>query len=285
MNWIVASAIVFITSVISYLLVRKVQLNKVPNIYTNLAMFLLPTPFLFFINLYLKLSFSLSLNLFFLIFLTGILFSYLGSLFSLEGIKQAPNPGYSLIISKSYVVLTSILAIFIFNSPLTITNILAIALIVGFSALIVIDKNSSTKLYKNTWIFYTLGAFFCWGFMALVSKYILDQGIPVTVYLFYLLIIASSAFLLQALIKREKFKFRKEDLIALLIAGISSSIFNFALQLGYLYAPNPGYINAVNAASISALTLASAYFFKDELSFKKLIGVFGVLIGLFLLFI
>ncbi len=286
MNWVIISIFLFFSSVVSYLFVRRVQLNKVPNIYINLAMFLIPTLVIFLSNIYLKLSFVLPLNLYILIFLTGIFLSYLGSLFSLTGIKQAPNPGYSLIISKSYVVMTSILAVFIFSAPLTITNIIAIALIVGFSALIVVEKNNSeTKLYKKTWILYTLGAFFCWGFMALVSKYILDLGVHVTVYLFYLLLFASSAFLVQALIKREKHNFQRRDFSYLLIIGVCSSIFNLALQSGYLYAPNPGYINAVSAASISVLTLASAYFFKDELSIKKLIGVFGVLVGLFILFL
>ncbi len=285
MNWVTISTVVFFSSVVTYLLVRKGQLKNIPNIFINLAMFLIPTIILFFVNLFFKYSFSLSLHSYLIIFFTSIFFSYLGSVFSLISIKQAPNPGYSLIISKSYVVMTSILAVFLFNSPLTTTNIIAIILIVGFSALIIVNKtNSKTKLYKSSWIFYTFATFFCWGFLALMSKYILNQGIQVTVYLFYGLLFASLAFIVQALIRKEKYTFARSDWPLLLIIGIFSGIFFLALQLGYVYAPNPGYINAVNASSISVLTLASAYVFKDELSLKKIIGVFGVLIGLLVLF-
>jgi uncharacterized membrane protein len=67
--------------------------------------------------------------------------------------------------------------------------------------------------------------------------------------------------------------------------GITSTLFNLFMQIGYIYSPNPGYINAANASSISLLTLLSAYFFKDELNSRKVIGVIGVTAGLVLLFL
>jgi hypothetical protein len=65
-------------------------------------------------------------------FVQGIFFSYLGNVFSLKGIEYSPNPGYSLIISKSYVVFTAIASIFIFSAPLTMKSVIAILLIVLF---------------------------------------------------------------------------------------------------------------------------------------------------------
>jgi uncharacterized membrane protein len=57
------------------------------------------------------------------------------------------------------------------------------------------------------------------------------------------------------------------------------------MQVGFNLAPNVGFVNAANAASISLLTLAAAFFFKDELTLKKLIGIAGVTAGLLLLFL
>jgi uncharacterized membrane protein len=57
------------------------------------------------------------------------------------------------------------------------------------------------------------------------------------------------------------------------------------MQVGFNLAPNVGYVNATNAASISLLTLMSSIFFKDELTLKKMIGIVGVTAGLLLLFL
>ena len=57
------------------------------------------------------------------------------------------------------------------------------------------------------------------------------------------------------------------------------------MQVGFNLAPNVGFVNAANAASISLLTLMSTFFFKDELTIKKMIGILGVTAGLLLLFL
>ncbi|OGM20950.1 hypothetical protein A2771_04335 [Candidatus Woesebacteria bacterium RIFCSPHIGHO2_01_FULL_38_26b] len=67
--------------------------------------------------------------------------------------------------------------------------------------------------------------------------------------------------------------------------GVFASSFNYFMQVGFNLAPNVGYVNAANASSISLLTLLSAYFFKDDLNKRKLIGIFGVTAGLMLLFL
>ena len=55
------------------------------------------------------------------------------------------------------------------------------------------------------------------------------------------------------------------------------------MQVGFDLAPNIGYVNAINAASIAAVTVFSALLFKDELTLKKLVGVLGIIFGLIIL--
>ncbi|MFH2118258.1 MAG: EamA family transporter, partial [Candidatus Paceibacterota bacterium] len=179
MNWIIASLLMFISSVVLYLFVRKSNALKTPQQLNNLAMFLVPVLVYLALAVRTPTSFTLKPFQYLLILVQGIFFSYLGNVFSLKGIEYAPNPGYSLIISKSYVVFTAIASIFIFSAPLTIKSVIAIVLIILFSALITIDKNKNRANSNKLWFPYTMGAFFCWGFLALSSKYLLNMGVPI----------------------------------------------------------------------------------------------------------
>lgn len=220
---------------------------------------------------------------FFIILIQGIFFSYLGNVFSLKGIQQAPNPGYSLIISKSYVVFTSIASIFLFGASLTLRSSIAIVLIVAFSALIMVSKTSVKKQESssNLWLLYTFGAFFCWGMLALSSKYLLNIGVPILIRLLYTMIIVTVLIFGEIFFKKIHFTaISREQLCTLLAIGIFGSALNYFMQVGFSLAPNVGYVNAVNASSISLLTVFSALIFQDELSWKKMIGIFGVTAGL-----
>ena len=85
--------------------------------------------------------------------------------------------------------------------------------------------------------------------------------------------------------KVDIFKVSRSQVFTLFMIGICSASFNYFMQVAFNIAPNVGYVNAVNAASISLLTLSSAILYKDELSLKKLMGILGVTFGLFVLFL
>lgn len=286
MNWIIASLLMFVSSVALYLYVRKSNSLKTPQQLNNLAMFLIPVLVYMILIVRTPVNFTLKPFEYLLILIQGIFFSYLGNVFSLKGIEYAPNPGYSLIISKSYVVFTAIASIFIFSAPLTIKTATAIILIILFSALITIDKNKSKTTSNKLWFPYTMGAFFCWGFLALSSKYLLNMGVPILTRLILSMIVVTVLIFGEILYKKVEWKkVSKDQLITLLLIGIFGASFNYFMQVGFNLAPNVGFVNAANAASISLLTLASAFFFKDELSVRKMIGIFGVTAGLLLLFL
>lgn len=276
----------FFNSVALYLFVRKSNLLKTPQQLNNLAMFLIPVIIYLIMALGGGVRFGLKPFEYILILIQGIFFSYLGNVFSLKGIEQAPNPGYSLIISKSYVVFTAIASIFIFGAPLTLKTAIAILIIAAFSSLIMINKTNQEKKVKSSgvWLPYTIGAFFCWGFLALSSKYLFNIGVPVLTRLIYSMIVVTAFILGEIKIKKiEVFKVSKAQVFTLLAIGIFGSAYLYFQQVGYKLAPNVGYVNAVNASSISMLTVFSIILFKDELSWRKMLGVFGVTSGLLLL--
>lgn len=286
MNWIIASLLMFFSSVALYLFVRKSNTLKTPQQLNNLAMFLIPVVVYVLITLSTPTSFVLEPFEYLLIFIQAIFFSYLGNVFSLKGIEHAPNPGYSLIVSKSYVVFTAIVSIFMFNAPLSTKSVIAILCIIGFSALITVEKAKNNQQAKPVWLPYTIGAFFCWGMLALSSKYLLNLGVPILTRLIASMLIVTILISGELVAKKIRIlEISKPQLVTLLFIGLFGSSYAYFMQVAFNLAPNVGYVNAANAASISLLTIASAYFFKDELSLKKIIGVAGVTIGLITLLI
>lgn len=285
MNWIIISMLMFGSSVVLYLLVRKSQLQHIYNTVNNFYTFLIPTVIFFAIVIYMHISFELPLYLFLIIILTSFFLSYLGNRASLRSIKSAPNPGYSLIISKSYVVYTTLISIVLFKSDISLKNSVAIIIIIIFSALIMLTKKITKQRQSKEWIIFAFGSFFAWGTLALVSKFILSHDVQVFLYLFYLHLFVSVFIFIESKVRHISLVTTKANIPILLYIGIANMLFNLFLQYGIKIAPNPGYINAVNASSISAVTLLSAYFYKDELTTIKLIGIFGVTAGLMLLFL
>lgn len=285
MDWITASLIMFVSSIVLYTVIRKVQLLKVPTQTYSLFIFGLPIIFFIGIILFTKIPINITLVQFIEILFASIFFSYLGNYFSQESILLAPNPGYSLIISKSYVVFTTFMAVLLFNSEITLKNILSIVLILVFSSLIVLPSKLKKHSHNKKWILYSFGAFFCWGFLALMLKHLIGNGVEITVLLSIMCLIVTSLIYLEIRKKKISIDLSKEKWIYLILIGIFSALFNYYMNVGYKYSPNPGYVNAINASSITFVTLLSVFLFKDEFSFRKFVGVIGTTIGLILLFL
>lgn len=284
MNWILACGLMFMFSVGTYLVMRKLSLMKVSASLINLGMFFIPLFFFLPLAMSNPQAFMLNPYQFSIILVSAIFLSYLGNKFSIKSIILAPNPGYSLIISKSYVVMTSLMAIFLFHSELTFKSSLAIALILAFSALILIDPRQKEKSGNQQWLPLAVGAFFCWGILSLASKYMLILGIAILPRLIYLMSIVSILIIWD--IKKEKLplnKLSRLELGLLIAMGACGAGFNYFMQVGIDLAPNVGYVNAVNAGSIAAVTVGAIILFKDEFSWRKMTGIIGVTAGLFLL--
>lgn len=62
-------------------------------------------------------------------------------------------------------------------------------------------------------------------------------------------------------------------------------LFNLGQFEAIKLAPNVGYVNAINAGSIAAVTIFAVLLFKDELTPKKAVGILGVTAGLILLLV
>ena len=113
---------------------------------------------------------------------------------------------------------------------------------------------------------------------------LVSRGVSVIVLLTYLYIFVSFFILVEIFFK--KIKLLLPGALKYFIGiGLLSSVFNYFNFFAVSIAPNVGYVNAINASSISMVTIFSVLLFKDELSPRKMTGVVGVTIGLFVLLI
>lgn len=287
MDWILAGFLMFACSVAQYLLVRKSALQNIPSQLTNLAMFLIPTIMFCIMAVGGKTSLAVGWYQFSVIVILAIFFSYLGNVMSLRSLEVAPNPGYSLVLSKSYVVFTTLASLVLFQSVLTMRAALAIVIIIAASALITITGKAKQASHVHpSWLPLAIGAFFCWGLLTITSKYLLLMGVNVLSRLIYSMAIVTVLIVIEMRIKKIRFHtVSPSQAITLCSIGALSAGFNYFMQEGFATAPNIGYINAINASSIGLVVVGSAIFFRDEFSWRKFIGVIGVIAGLILLVI
>ena len=285
MSWIALDLLMFASSVVLYLTVRWVSLAKVTVQFNNLAMFVVPMVMFALIGIATHASYRITVKQAVILLITGIFFAYISNVASLKSIELAPNPGYSLVISKSYVVLTTFLAIPLFGSPVTLKALAAIGLIVACSALILVQRKQGQHAKSVSWLPLALVAFVGWAFLSLSGKYLFKEGMPAITFLTYFYLIVVICIAVEMRLKKLSWKIIGEHPRSFLAIGALATSFNYFNFTAISRAPNVGYVNATNAASIGVVTIFAILLFKDEFSIRKLIGVIGVIGGLGLLFL
>lgn len=279
--WIFYSFLMFLFSNLTYLAIRKAQKDGIPNSVYSITMFLIPSFAYFLISSATKTSLLLPLPHLALIILTAFLWSYLGNFFSLKGIQFAPNPGYSLVIQKSYVVLTTIGALVLFGSSISPQKVFGILVILAFTVLISIDNK--THKSQSKWVLFSFLAHLSFAFGSLMSKHFLNIGLQPYQYLFYITLFVGTLNLIETKKLKLSLNYSKQSWLIMIIIGLCSLGSNLSMQFGYKFAPNLGYVAAINTSSIMSLTIFSALIFKDSLSKQKILGIVGVLVGLLIL--
>lgn len=275
MSWIVIALISIVWSVSLYLFLRLLKKQNISPKTQNAIMFI-PTTLIFWLWAYFSgQEMWIWWDMLGIMVPCCILFSWLANLASLISMQHAPNIGYSLMISKSYVVIATLLAIPFFWSYFSWVDWLAIVMIVWCMSLILIEpwskKSGNNSNNKNTWwIFPALYACVGRAGLSLSSTYFIRSWIDPLVVNFWIFLIVSLVMIWDILIKREKNFLSSVSIRSVLWVVVSMMVFNWSLQAWYKVAPNPWYINAANTSSIAILTLISSWIFWDDLSRKKI---------------
>lgn len=284
MNWITSSMLMMASSIIYYVIIRYAQRNGIPNKAYMLANFSIPAFFFYWFAKSQGHAIGIPVQFLIIIFAQSFFLSYLGSIISFKAIQNAPNAGYSLVIQKSYAVYTSIAALFLFGSELTLVKFIAIGLVLISSALLSIPPRSTTaKRTSLVWVLFSFFAFFCYGTSALVTKYIYMQGIPSAVILFWITFFVTVFSLIDLYIHRSQVTFSlktAKHYLLLFLIGLSVTFFYYFKQVSEVTAPNIGYVGAMNTSSNGIYTVIIAYLFKEHLTWKKLAIVVAIIAGI-----
>ena len=285
MDWIAASCLLVISSLGLYLTLRSIERYKTPIKIKSIAMFAAPIIPLLFYNLYIGASLKVPFFDVVILFFTAVFFSWFANIASLKALENAPNPGYPLIIGKSYVIYTTLVSIFLLWWEFSLSKIILIFAIILFSVLILFDpKKEKLQSKKWYWILPTIYTFFAWWNLALILTYLSQKGISASVLNLYLLSFVTLFIMCEILFKKQKYSLKsRNELLHIVAIGVFFTIFQQSTVYGYIVAPNPGYINAMNVWSIGLVTLCSYFLFWDTLNLKKIIGVFGIIFCLILL--
>lgn len=278
MNWILASAIMFVSSIAYYLTIRLGQKKGVTVKEYMVINYPLPTMVFCIMLLMGHGSFQLPLHVIPLVFFHGIVLEYVGATLSYKAMQQAPNAGYSLVIQKSYAIYTSIAAIFLFHATLSLWKFGAILLVIIFAGILSIDPKKTHKGTSN-WFLLSLLPFLCFGSNALVSKYAVTTGANLVTYLFWLFLLMSVITLFD--------RYRKGGPMVnishwktLILIGISGTSFYYFKNAAQIIAPNVGYVGAINTASNAFVALFIALIYKEHMSWVKFFAVIGIVAGI-----
>lgn len=282
--WIFYAALMFLASNVLYLLIRLAQKQNIPISFYSISIFLVPSVIYFFAAQLTGISLLLAPQHFLLVTVAAFFWSYLGNYFSQKAILLSSNPGYSLILQKSYVVVTTVAAVFLFDAEFSWQKFIAILFILFFSVFIAASRKE-VKIKNYKWVYFSLLTNLCYAFGSLISKHFLNIGLEPFIYLFYINFFVAMLSIFEFKNQKINLQLSKKQIFLVILIGIFSMAFNFTMQLAYKVAPNIGYVSAVNISSIMSLTLLSALIFKDDLSKIKIAGILGVLISLFFLVI
>lgn len=222
------------------------------------------------------------LNLF-LVFLVAICV-YVGNAASIRGFNEAPNPGYSTAINKSYAAVTVVASIFLFGGELAWQKILGVALILGSQLLIVAGETRKKPAKDSRWISFSFIAFFSYAALSLAVKYAnANLGINQLAFLFWAILISLFFFVAEICSKKLSLLNYKKQAGSLVLMGMASGFANIFMWNAFVHAPNMGYVNAINVASVAIISLLAVKLFGDELTRRKSLGIAGVILGLILI--
>lgn len=254
---------------------------------TAFALGALPVLFLGIYILIKRSSLILELDQLVLLVFTGLCLSFVGNKFSVLAMQNAPNPGYSLVIQKSYAPYTTVAALLLFQSPVSFSDVLGIGVVIFGLFLILVDRSSARGLLGK-WMIQSLYCFLAFGTLNLISKLLLTDGLQPEVITFYIFLFAGFAFIIdtfQSLRDSIKSKWTIRIISLLMLIGILNTGFNLFLQSAIKTAPNVGLVNIINASSNAMTALLAALIFKDTLTRRKLVGVVITIVGLSFIFI
>jgi len=129
MNWFIYALIAMVAFTINFLLIKKISLLGVRAHVVLIYIFAISALIALVYSFVIKDSIKVNNYVLVLLIITAV-FAVVGNFFLFESIASSPNPGYSLAVSGSYILLVAIASVFIFQSDFTLSKLIGTVLAV-----------------------------------------------------------------------------------------------------------------------------------------------------------
>jgi uncharacterized membrane protein len=212
--------------------------------------------------------------------IAAIVCSLAGNFSEMRGVFHAPNPGYALAIVKSNAAIVLPFSVVLLGSEWSIPKAIGAGAVLVAQAVLIYQsrKDEVGKDPQARWLVYSAVAFLALAGLTMLNKYVVNQGMDRLVFLAYVVIPAGIVFAVWWI--KTGWKPNLYQAFLLIATGACSALMNFGLYTGVPIAPNPGYVSAINAASIGTVTLISMAY--GERSLIKMAMVLQIMLGLML---
>lgn len=283
MSWFYWSLIQIPLISIGWLSLRKAQMKGLSKELSLLVFFIFILLSLFFWHIFSSIPFVLPPIVWIVALLFSGLLAVLSNLTLLSSFEKSENPGFSLALFSSKIILITLGSVLIFEDSLSFISLGGLFLVV--LGIFLMNKNKDQTNFK-------------WGLLALLAavfdasywlsiKYI-NQNVT-NLYLsviLVLVILPQLVVLFSFVIKRGEILLKrlelKKSLLVLAFGGVASAIGNIIGIYAVLTAPNPGYALAVSSSYVILVAVISKLWLKSSLrpafALATVIIVIGVMI-------
>lgn len=161
----------FISSIVFYLSVKKLQMLGVDKRIYTIANYAFPTIVFFVFAVINKFSLIYPIVLLVSFIVFRAVLNYIGTIAGYKSMEGAPNAGYSLIIQKSYAVYTLFAAVILYGSEVSWYKFALSGFILLCAAVVAYQKGKKVNRINYQWVIYAVVAMVCFGTTSLSSKY------------------------------------------------------------------------------------------------------------------
>ena len=174
----------FISSIVFYLSVKKLQMIGMDKRIYMVVNFLFPTVVFFVIAIVNKMPLMYPFILLVSLVILRAVLNYVGTIVGFKSMEEAPNAGYSLMIQKSYAVYTLFAAALLFRSEISWYKFALSGFILACSALVAYQRGKKINRINYGWVVQAIIAMLCFGTTSLSGKYFAQAGIGAVPQLF-----------------------------------------------------------------------------------------------------
>lgn len=226
---------------------------------------------------------SFTADLVLTILLTGV-FGIIGYIFLYRGFQNG-NVSVVSPISACWAIITTLLAVFLFNEQLTPIQIVGIAVVfvgIFLASTNLAELRKSVKDWRHNGVMDGIICMFAWGITYALIKPIVAASGPIMALLFFRLVAISTLFSWVGFTKTKISLPTRLIFLFLIVAGLLDFIgfltFNFSVSTAFVSIVGPV------SATYPAVTVVLAYFFlKERIADNQKIGIAAILIGLALI--